>query len=78
MTEQQALILLSLSTVYNHVWEQNRFDRLTKEAASFLLLNGFNSIFIQCVANGNLEMPSDVLVAAKLHAGMEVKRNERR
>lgn len=77
MTENEALICMSFNTVYNHVWVQNRFDRVTKDAATFLMKNGYSSIFIQCVANGNLELPDDVVVAAKLHARMEVTRYER-
>lgn len=43
------------------------YDKKVKDAAMYAINGGCNIIWVQCLANGNLEMADDVYKEAKMH-----------
>lgn len=46
------------------------YDEVTKETAQKLISVGIDAIPIQCLANGNLDLPEEVIAETKVHIGL--------
>jgi hypothetical protein len=64
-TLRELIAVLSSSVVGKHVWKENIFTEETKECAQNVIDMGVSTPFLQCLANGNLDYPEDVLHVAK-------------
>lgn len=61
-------------TVYDCLDGKRDYDQYVKECAQYIIDTADKKpIFVQCLANGNLEMADDVLVEARTHFDIWIK-----
>lgn len=60
-------VFAAITRVHLCVIGEIPYDDYIKQTAIELVQNGDKHIFVQCLANGNLEMAEDVVAEAKTH-----------